>query len=372
MQKTFSIYTLLLAVVLALASCNVDVPKEKHTSYETTIVKEESILYPVKFSATIVGQNDVIITPRTSGQLEKICVAPGQNVSRGQLLFVIDQAQAQIQVNNAMANLQAAKAQMNSAQLEYDSNRELCAKGIVSDYMVKAALNSLNTAKAGVAQAEAAVNAAKIELGYCSVTSPVSGVIGELPIKVGTQVSQMTQLTTVSGNSDVTVRFSVSESELVQIMQEDSSLSLNQIVTRMPSAKLYLKDGSEYPFTGKVKNISGVMDNMTGTMLAEASFPNPNGMLFSGQQGTIAFEFKVDDIMLIPQAAIVRMQDKTIAYAVGKDSCAHSVIITTADIEQKDKIAVLSGLKPGDKIIASGAANIQEKQKVIFPKEEDK
>lgn len=370
MQTKFYV-SLLITCSLIFASCNIDIPKETHTSSETITVNKQSIVYPVKYSATIVGQNDVIITPRTSGQLEKICVTPGQSVRRGQVLFVIDQKQAQIQLNNAQANVQAAKAQMNSAQLEYESNRELCSKGIVSDYMVKSALNALNTAKANVAQAEAAVNAARIELGYCSVTSPVSGIVGELPFKIGTQVNEATELTTVSGNSDVTVRFALSESELLEEFNSDEDLSTDDIIASTPSAKLFLKDGSEYPYKGKVKNASGVMDNMTGTILVEASFPNPKGMLFSGQQGTIVFDFDIDDVIVIPQSAIVRMQDKTIVYKVGKDSCAHSVIITTADIGQKNNIAVTSGLKIGEKIISSGAANIQEKQKVLFSKEEE-
>ncbi|MDO5447452.1 MAG: efflux RND transporter periplasmic adaptor subunit [Prevotellaceae bacterium] len=356
--------------VLCFSSCNIDIPKEKHTSSETVVVKKQRIIYPVKYSVTIVGQNDVVITPRTSGQLERICITPGQKVGRGQLLFVIDQKQAQISLNNATANLQAAKAQMNSAQLEYESNRDLCAKGIVSDYMVKSALNALNTAKATVAQAEAAVNAAKIEMGYCSVTSPVSGIIGDIPFKVGTQVNEATELTTVSGNDDVTARFSIDETTLVELASEKKDLSLKESIALLPAARLFLKDGSEYPYKGKVKSMSGVMDNMTGSISVEASFPNPKGTLLSGQQGTVEFDFDVENIMTIPQAAIVRMQDKTIVYKVGKDSCAHSVIVTTTDIGDKNKVAVTSGLKEGDKIVATGAANIQENQKVIFGKDE--
>lgn len=358
------------AGAMCLSSCNVDMPKETHTSSETVIVKKQRITYPIKYSATIVGQNDVVITPRTSGQLERICITPGQKVSRGQLLFVIDQKQAQITLNNATANLQAAKAQMNSAQLEYDSNRDLCAKGIVSDYMVKSALNNLNTAKATVAQAEAAVNAAKVEVGYCAVTSPVSGVVGDIPYKVGTQVSEMTELTTVSGNQDVTVRFSIDESTLVEIGNDDQDISVKERIAQLPAARLFLKDGSEYPYKGRVKSVSGIVDNMTGSIAVEASFPNTNGTLLSGQQGTVQFDFDVDDVMAIPQSAIVRLQDKTIVYKVGKDSCAHSVIITTADMGDKNRVAVMSGLNEGDMIIATGASNIQEKQKVIFPKED--
>ena len=109
--------------VFGLTACGIDMPKEVNTSFETMTVKKQDITMPLKFSAKLKGQSDVIITPQVSGQLVKIAVSEGQQVKKGQTLFVIDQRNAQLELQAAQANLQAALAQENSATLEYESNK---------------------------------------------------------------------------------------------------------------------------------------------------------------------------------------------------------------------------------------------------------
>ena len=125
-------------VVVGLTSCGLDIPKEIPSSFETMTVKETNLVVPMKFSAKMKGQADVTISPQTSGQLMKICVSEGQQVAKGQTLFIIDSRNAQHEVESAQANLQAAQAnlqaaqaQANSAKLEYESNKNLGQKGSV-------------------------------------------------------------------------------------------------------------------------------------------------------------------------------------------------------------------------------------------------
>ena len=113
-------------VVSILTSCGLDIPKETPSSFETLTVEESDIVLPMKFSAKLKGEADVTISPQTSGQLMKICVTEGQQVGRGQTLFIIDSRNAQHELESAQANLQAAQAnlqaaeaQANSAKLEY-------------------------------------------------------------------------------------------------------------------------------------------------------------------------------------------------------------------------------------------------------------
>ena len=110
---------LMLGAAVGLVSCNVDIPKEIPSSFETMTVKKSDIELPYKFSARMKGQNDVTVTPQVSGQLVQICVAEGQQVRQGQTLFVIDSRNAQLELEAAQANLQAALAQDNSAKLEF-------------------------------------------------------------------------------------------------------------------------------------------------------------------------------------------------------------------------------------------------------------
>jgi membrane fusion protein (multidrug efflux system) len=154
-------------------------------------VKKSDIELPYKFSARMKGQNDVTVTPQVSGQLMKICVTEGQQVKKGQPLFVIDSRNAQLELEAAQANLQAALAQENSAKLEYESNKNLFDKKIVSSYMLTNSENQYKQAQASVAQARASVNRAKVNLGFCTITANVSGIIGEIPVRVGDQVSPM-------------------------------------------------------------------------------------------------------------------------------------------------------------------------------------
>ena len=129
----------------------------------------------------------------------------GQQVAKGQTLFVIDSRNAQLDLEAAQANLQAALAQENSAKLEYDSNRNLFQKNIVSRYMLE---NSEN------AYRQAQVSRAKVNLGFCTITAPVTGVIGEIPVRTGDQVSPAVQLTILSGNTTMSAEFSVTEAIL--------------------------------------------------------------------------------------------------------------------------------------------------------------
>ena len=152
--------------VSGLTACNIDMPKETQSSFETMTIQKSDIELPYKFSARMKGQNDVTVTPQVSGQLIKIAVTEGQQVKKGQVLFVIDSRNAQLELEAAQANLQAALAQENSAKLEYESNRNLFEKKIVSTYMLSNSENSYKQAQAAVAQARASVNRAKVNLGF--------------------------------------------------------------------------------------------------------------------------------------------------------------------------------------------------------------
>ena len=196
----FAKWTCMLGAVVGLASCSIDMPKEVPSSFETMTVKKQDITMPMKFSAKMKGKADVTITPQVSGQLMKIMVTEGQLVQKGQTLFVIDSRNAQLDLEAAQANLEAAQANENSAKLEYESNKNLFEKKIVSRYMLDNSENSYKQAQAAVAQARASVNRAKVNLGFCTITAPVTGMIGEIPVRAGDQVSPMSELTMLSGN----------------------------------------------------------------------------------------------------------------------------------------------------------------------------
>ena len=354
-----------------LISCGVDMPKETQSSFETMTVQKSDIELPYKFSARMKGQNDVTVTPQVSGQLMKICVAEGQQVKKGQTLFIIDQRNAQLELEAAQANLQAALAQENSAKLEYESNKNLFEKKIVSSYMLNNSENSYKQAQAAVAQARASVNRAKVNLGFCTITASVSGVIGEIPVRTGDQVSPMTQLTMLSGNTSMYAEFSVTEGIVEAMVKEGmKATDVEKYIANLPEATFVMKNGTEYPHKGRVTSLTGVVNSATGSLTCKVSFPNPDGHLYSGIQGTVVMTFAEKDVVVIPQNAVVRLQDKSQVYKVQADSTATAIDVTIEDTGNGKDFIVTSGLKVGDQIVTTGANNVTEGQKVLFPKEE--
>ena len=372
-----------LSLIFGLASCGIDMPKETVSSYETMTVDTTDIVLPVKFSAKMKGQADVTISPQVSGQLMKICVTEGQQVGRGQTLFIIDSRNAQHELESAQANLQAAQAnlqaaeaQANSAKLEYESNKNLYEKKIVSSYMLENSKNNYNQAlaavsqaKSSITQAQAGVNRAKVNLGFCTITSPVSGVIGEIPVFAGDMVSPGTHLTIVSGNRQMEAEFSVPESVLEQNFASGKPQNIESALKLFPDVTFVMKNGTQYPYGGRITSATGIVNAATGTIACKATFPNPEGKLFSGIQGTVVLPANKRGVMVIPQAAVLRLQDKSLVYMVRPDSTATAVTVTTTDTGNGKDVIVTSGLNVGDRIVTVGANNLEEGQKVLFPEE---
>ena len=366
-KKNVLTWAMTLSTAVALVACGGGVPAPTPESYETVTIKKENITVPMKFSAKLKGETDVTITPQVSGQLVKICVTEGDLVKKGQVLFIIDQRDAQLELQSAQANLQAAIAQENSARIEYESNKNLYEKQIVSKYTFETAENSYNQAKASVAQYRAQVNRAKVNLGYCTITAPVAGSIGEIPVRTGDQVSPSIYLTTVSGNANMDAEFSLPETILSMMLSEGFNTDPSYLAKMSPEIGFIMKNGTEYDQKGKLTRATGVVNASTGTISLKVTFPNPKGQLYSGMQGNIVIPLKEEGVMVIPQEAVVKLQDKQQVYKVQPDSTVTSVEVTTQDIFDGEHYIALTGLKEGDRIVTVGANNLHEGQKVLFP-----
>ena len=365
--------TLMLGVVAGLVSCGVEMPKQTQSSFETMTIQKSDIELPYKFSARMKGQNDVTVTPQVSGQLMKIAVAEGQQVKKGQTLFVIDSRNAQLELEAAQANLQAALAQENSAKLEFESNKNLFDKKIVSSYMLNNSENAYKQAQASVAQARAAVNRAKVNLGFCTITASVSGVIGEIPVRTGDQVSPMTQLTILSGNTTMYAEVSITEAVIESAVKEGmNAADIEKYIAQLPPATFVMKNGTEYPHKGRFVSLTGVVNSATGSLTAKVTFPNPEGHLYSGIQGSVVMKYDEKGVIVIPQNAVIRLQDKSQVYKVQADSTATAVDVTIQDTGNGKDFIITSGLNVGDKIVTTGANNVTEGLKVLFPEEEVK
>ncbi|MBR6167293.1 MAG: efflux RND transporter periplasmic adaptor subunit [Paludibacteraceae bacterium] len=358
---------LVFTAAAGMVACGIDMPQTTQTSYETLTVEKSDIVLPMRFSAKMKGEHDVNIMPQVSGQLMQICVTEGQQVQKGATLFVIDSRNAELELEAAEANLLAAQANESSAKMEWESNKNLFAKNIVSRYMLDNSENNYKQAQAAVSQARASVNRAKVNLGFCTITAPVTGVIGGISVHVGDQVSPATQLTMLSGNEQMQAEFSLNESLIEdQVSMGLTKKEVEQYLRSLPDVTFVMKNGTEYPHKGRITSLTGVVDATTGTLACKATFPNPEGHLFSGIQGTVVLPLDEKDVMIIPQVAVVRLQDKRLVYVVQPDSTVVSVTITTEDTGNGKDVIVTSGLKVGDRIVTVGANNVQEGQRVLF------
>ena len=315
------------------------------------------------YSATIRGRQDIDIYPQVSGTIQQLCVAEGDKVRQGQTLFIIDQVPYQAALNTAIANVKTAEAALATAELNYNSNKELFAQKVVSGFTLTTAKNNFLTAQAGLAQAEAQEVNARNNLSYTVVKSPSDGVVGTLPYRVGALVSpSMPQpLTTVSDNSSMYVYFSMTENQLLSLVRQYGST--DSALVQMPDLQLRLNDQSIYEEKGRIESISGVIDQQTGTVSVRAVFPNKTRLLHSGASGSILMPSTYRDCIIIPQEATVKQQDKIIVYKV-VDGKATSTLIQVADVNDGRTYIVTDGLAVGDEIVAKGAGLVREGMQV--------
>ena len=342
-----------------MASCKQATDAGVKPSFAIMEVKAADKELSTSYSATIRGRQDIDIYPQVSGTIEKLCVTEGQTVRRGQLLFVIDQIPYRAALKTAVANVEAARAAMATAELTYNSNKELYAQKVISEFSLKTAENTYLTAKAQLTQAEAQEVNARNNLSYTEVKSPSDGVVGALPYRVGALVGANLPypLTTVSDNSDMYVYFSMTENQLLALTRQYGSM--DEALKNMPEVELILNDNSVYNKKGVIESISGVIDRQTGTVMARVVFPNESRLLHSGASGTVVVPSIYKDCIAIPQGATVQMQDKVVVYKV-VDGKAVSTLITVAGINDGREYVVLSGLQSGDEIISEGAGLVRE------------
>ena len=362
MNKTKILLVAVLTVVLA--SCgggkSGGKPNFGDNEYAVRTVQGQNADLQTTYPATIKGVQDVEIRPKVSGFITKLCVKEGQQVKAGQLLFVIDNVTYAAAVRQAKAAVNAAKAQLNTARLTYNNSEKLFKNNVIGSYELQSSKNAMESAAAQLAQAEAAYVSAKQNLDFCFVTSPANGVIGDLPYRVGALVSASSQqaLTTVSNNSTMQVYFSMTEKDLLDMTK--TAGGVNAAISSYPAVKLQLADGSIYNHPGKVATVSGVIDPTTGTVSMRADFPNPERVLKTGASGSIVVPHTATSAVVVPQDAVVEVQDKHFVYVVGKDN---KVKYTPVEINSQNdgkNYIITSGLHIGDRFVVNGVSSLQD------------
>lgn len=367
--------------VVALSGCGKSGgrPEFGDNEFPVMTVGIESSKMETTYPATIKGVQDVEIRPKISGFITRLAVQEGQSVSRGQVLFTIDNAtyvaavrQAQAAVTQAQASVNSAQAQLATATLTYKNSLELHKNGVIGSFELQSAKNAMESAqaavaqaKSSVAQAQASLTNARETLSFCTVTSPASGVVGNLPYKQGALVSPSSTpaVTTVSNISTMEVYFSMTEKDVLAMTR--NSGGINAAVDQYPPVKLRLADGTMYTHDGTVTKVSGIIDASTGSVSMIARFANPEHLLKSGGSGSIVVPRTDNSSIVIPQSACTTVQDKIFVYKVDKNNKVHYTEITVNPQNDGKNYVLTGGLKVGDKIVSNGITKLSDQMEIV-------
>ncbi len=367
MNKIYFLLAILL--IFLMPSCKKEAaPEAKPLEISVTEVLEQDVRLESEYTGQTFGQSDIQINPRVDGVIESLNFKEGSLVTKGQLLYTIDPLPYRAKMNSAEGALAESKARLAKAKSDLDMIGPLAKMNAVSQREFVAAKSAYDASMANMQASQASLENAKLELGYCRILAPISGLIGISKVRVGDYVrpGAVSVLNTISDLGDVRVRFTISEQEFLRIFREISkdNSSLKGVGQ---SISLKLSDGSLYPQTGKVSFADRQIDPTTGAMTFEAAFPNPDKLLRPGQYVKVGVVTDVrKDALVIPQRSVIEMQGIYQVYVLGDSSKVHMQIVKPGP-SIKDGYVVEEGLKSGDKI-AMGGTSLLKNGSVIVPK----
>jgi len=302
------------------------------------------------------------VRARVVGVLLKRDYEEGTDVTRGQLLFQIDPAPLQAELNAAKASLAQAQASWTNNKVTAQRVRELAPKGYVSKADLDNALAAERSSAAAVQAARANVETARINLGYANVTAPIAGRAGQQQVTEGALVGSgaATLLTTVEQIDPLYVNFTLSVESLENMRQAQSEGNVTLAGQNKASVRITLPDGSTYAEPGTVDFSAATVNPATGSVDLRATIPNPKHKLLPGMYVTLQANLgQRHKVFVLPQQAVQR--DTTGAYVmtVGADNKVVRKDVTTADMRDGDWV-ISGGLKAGDKVVVSGIQNVKE------------
>ncbi|GAB1359188.1 efflux RND transporter periplasmic adaptor subunit [Porphyromonadaceae bacterium] len=319
----------------------------------------------IDFSAVIQSKEVIQIRSKVTGYLDKVLVAEGGVIRKGQSLFKINDADFVQQVNAAKAATELAESNVSIAQLEIEKLDPLVKKGIISPYELQTARDRKDAATAQLQQAKAQLENARINLGYTNITSPVDGILGRITVREGSLIAAGNdELTTVSGFGDIWAYFSFDEKKVASILTKKvESGKQEQLSNEDRNAQLIMSDGTIYSHKGMLETASGIIDRATGSIQLKVVFPNPDMQILSGSSGVVRFPNTYHGCILVPQSATFEMQDKIMAYTVGADNTVEGVSLTIIGVSSNNDY-VVENLTPGTVLVTEGADKLKEGQKI--------
>lgn len=363
MTAPFRTLVLACAVTLALAACKKQ-EQQQPPPPEVSVVEAKPQTLPLQreLVGRLSGFRTADVRARVAGVLQKRLYTEGTDVKEGQPLFQIDPAPLKATLASAQGELAAAEATYANAKVAADRARRLAPQSYVSKSDLDTAEATERTSAASVQQARAAVETARINLGYATVTAPISGRAGKQQVTEGALVGQgdVTLLTTIDQLDPLYVNFSMNSDELAQLRQAQAQGTVALSGDGQATVNVKLGDGTVYPHAGTLDFTSVTVDPSTGSVSLRALLPNPDHVLLPGS--FVSFDATLGqraNAFLVPQAGIQRDAHGAYALVVGKDGNVVRRNVM-ADSQQQGQWVVTSGLEAGDQVIVSGQQKAKE------------
>jgi RND family efflux transporter MFP subunit len=345
-------------------SCSSEKPKPAPPppGVAITPVVQKDVPINQDWVGTMNGNIDADIRPKVDGFLLTRLYQEGSLVSKGQPLFRLDSRQTEAAVEQSQAHLERARAALAQAQIDVKRYTPLVAQKAVSQAELDKANSFQRAAEAEVEAAQASLDDARLNRGWTTVVSPISGIAGIAKVGIGDLMTPNTVMATVSAVDPIYVDFSITEQDYLRFVRQKSARNARDNI------QLILSDGATYPHHGKVLLVNRAVDLRTGTIEVRAEFPNPGNVLRPGQYARIrAVTEEVKDALLVPQRAIAELQG---IYRVGVVSADNKVAIKVVKLGPQfaDMWVVDSGLSPGDSVIVEGLQRLRDGMTVApFP-----
>lgn len=325
-------------------------------------LRQEPVTLTSNLPGRVAAAETSEVRPQVSGLIRRRLFAEGSLVRAGQLLYQIEDSPFRAAVGTAQGNFARAQASINATRLQSERYRDLVAINAVSRQDADNADSSAQQARADVIAQRAALDAARVNLGFTQVRAPISGRIGRSLFTPGAlvQAGQTQPLATIQKLDSVYVDVTQSSAELLNLKAALSGGDVTQHGPDSLSVRLTLPNGQAYPIEGKLQFSEVTVDPTTGAVTLRATFPNPAGLLLPGMyvQARLAEGVRTNAI-LAPQQGIVRNErGQAVALIVNAQNKLEQRVVTT-DRAIGNRWIVTSGLKPGERLVVEGQLNLQ-------------
>ncbi|WP_323814163.1 efflux RND transporter periplasmic adaptor subunit [Cellvibrio sp. NN19] len=322
---------------------------------DVVILQPQAIRAWASFSGRLAPVESAAIKPLVSGTIQQVLFTEGQQVKKGQPLFVIDPRPHQASVQRAQAQLATAQSRAKLAKDELNRAQQLIAAKLVSQSVYDSALSAHQVAQADVKQAEAALSQSKLDLEYAHISAPISGRVGRAELTAGNVVeagANAPLLTQIVANDKLYAEFNVDEATYIQFVRN------TQNTQQMP-VELTLASDASVTYKGHISAFDNRLDTASGTIRARAIFDNSDGALTAGMFANVRLGSAEEmQALLIPERAIGTNQSKKYVLVVDENNTANYHEITLGDHYQGQRV-VVAGVNAGDKIIVNGLSHVR-------------